>query len=260
MTEDSAARHDPRPGSTRAADPARWPAVRLVEPAAAGFVFVGIASGRWRRPVALPNARRRQLLAQVEEVATVLRGRSDVSRADTFRGLVRPPGTRALPGQRVPAAEYDVVLLVELGSVAAAAGLLSGTPVRELVGTARRSHGNVLAFAASNVRRIGPVDHDRQGVFLFNYFTADRVTENLAAWQYTAGWFQAETGLDNSTVLAPVDGSGVGFTLVNHCRWSRLTEILPSLVLKPSFRSYVLATFARHRTAPHPVLYRLHRS
>ncbi|MFY1686682.1 hypothetical protein [Plantactinospora sp. WMMB782] len=253
-------RHEPQPGSTRTTAPARWPATRLVEPSTAGFVFVGIASGRWRLPVALPNARRRQLLTRVEEVATALRGRSAVLRADIFRGLVRPPGTRSLPGQRVPAAEYDVVLLIEAKSVAAATELLSDTPLRELVETARRRHGNVLAFAASNVRRIGPVDHERQGVFLFNYFAADQVTENLAAWQYTAGWFQAETGLDNSTVLAPVDGSADGFTLVNHCRWSRLTEVLPSLVLKPSFRSYVLATFARHRTAPHPVLYRLHRS
>jgi len=56
---------------------------------------------------------------------------------------------------------------------------------------------------AHNVRRIGPVVHGSQGVFLFNYFYADRTDLNLAAWQCTAGWFRDQTGLDNSTVLLP---------------------------------------------------------
>jgi hypothetical protein len=32
---------------------------------------------------------------------------------------------------------------------------------------------------ATNVRRMGPVDHDTQGVFLFNYFFADDTARNL---------------------------------------------------------------------------------
>ena len=78
---------------------------------------------------------------------------------------------------------------------------------------------------------------------------------------YTAGWFQDQTGLDNSTVLRPLDPaqSTGGYSLVNHCRWDRLRDVLPALVLKPSFRTFVLHTFAEHRTAPHPVLYRLDR-
>jgi hypothetical protein len=78
------------------------------------------------------------------------------------------------------------------------------------------------------------VDHRRQGVFLFNYFFADRTDLNLAAWQYTAGWFPDQTGLDNSTVLLPDATSEPRYRLVNHARWDRLLDVLPSLIFKRS--------------------------
>jgi hypothetical protein len=104
---------------------------------------------------------------------------------------------------------------------------------------------------------MAPVDHSRPGVFLFNYFSAKDVESNLFAWQYTAGWFQDQTGLDNSTVLRPV-GDDSAYTLVNHCRWDRMRDVLPSLVLKRSFREFVLRVFDDNGVAPRPILYRLH--
>jgi hypothetical protein len=62
-------------------------------------------------------------------------------------------------------------------------------------------HGDRLR--GHDVRRMGPVDHGRQGVFLLNYFYADRTDLNLAARQDTAGRFHDQTGLDSSTVLLP---------------------------------------------------------
>ena len=112
-------------------------------------------------------------------------------------------------------------------------------------------------ITASNARRIGPVDHSRPGVFLFNYFFADSVEQNLAVWNYTAGWFQAETGLDNSTVLLPTAAARSNYSIINHCRWDRLGQILPSLIFKKSFHSYVLDNFAANNVAAMPVLYRL---
>ena len=71
--------------------------------------------------------------------------------------------------------------------------------------TIRAAASYVHIVSATNARHIGPVDHARQGTFLFNHFYADSVVQNLEVWNYTAGWFQAETGLDNSTVLLPDD-------------------------------------------------------
>jgi hypothetical protein len=241
--------------------PSRWTRARLVEPSSAGYVYLGASSGPWRLPPALPRARRRVLLRLMHTTAATLREDPIVERADVFRGLLRPPGTRSLRGQDAVPAAFDAVLLVQTRDTAAAAALLSAAPITTLLGDLEAADASTLAFAGCNVRRIGDVDHDRAGVFLFNYFTADDVEANLYAWGYTAGWFQDQTGLDNSTVLRPLNpaGSAGGYSLVNHCRWDRLRDVVPALVLKPSFRNFVLRTFAKHRTAPHPVLYRLAR-
>ena len=102
-----------------------------------------------------------------------------------------------------------------------------------------------------------PVDHSRGGFFLINYFFADSVDQNLSVWNYTAGWFQAETGLDNSTVLLPIDPYQSKYSIFNHCRWDSLGQILPSLIFKRSFHSYVLDNFAANNIAAVPILYRL---
>jgi hypothetical protein len=76
-------------------------------------------------------------------------------------------------------------------------------------------------------------------------------------FDYTAGWFQDETGLDNSELVLPLTQEGARYTMINHARWNRLTDILPSLLFKPSFPRYVLKHFEVNRTAAMPILYRL---
>ena len=112
-------------------------------------------------------------------------------------------------------------------------------------------------ITATNERHINSVDHNKQSVFLFNYFFADSLQQNLSVWEYTAGWFQKETGLDNSTVLLPTDKQQSKYTIINHCRWDKLTDILPSLIFKKSFHSYVLDNFYANNVAPMPVLYKI---
>lgn len=234
-----------------------WTRATLIEPTSSGFVHVGASSGRWVFPFALPRARRRRLLALMTEAAAALRRDPRVSRADVFRGLVRPPdGNLADAG--MPAADFDAVLLIETRTVADASTLPDDDVVAGLRAELARTTTRTLVFTASNVRRMGPVDHNRQGVFLFNYFAADDIDTNLYAWQYTAGWFHDETGLDNSTVLQPAD-SHSPYTLVNHARWNRLRNVLPALLFKRSFRTFVLRVFADNRVTPNPILYRLHK-
>jgi hypothetical protein len=45
-------------------------------------------------------------------------------------------------------------------------------------------------IVARNVKRIESVDHTRDGVFLFNFFFADRRECSLAVREYAAGWFE----------------------------------------------------------------------
>jgi hypothetical protein len=38
-------------------------------------------------------------------------------------------------------------------------------------------------------------------------------------WDYLAGWYEAETGLDNSILLEPLKGEQSDYVLINHARW-----------------------------------------
>lgn len=111
--------------------------------------------------------------------------------------------------------------------------------------------------AAKNIRRTGDVNHDKQGVFLFNFFYADNVDQNLGIWEYTAGWFEDQTGLHNSTLLRTQEDGSRLYSVINHCRWDKLSDVLPSLIFKRTFKTYVLANLEANNTAPTPILYKL---
>jgi hypothetical protein len=55
----------------------------------------------------------------------------------------------------------------------------------------------------------------------------------------------------------PIHADLSQYTLIDHSRWDRLSDILPSLLLKRSFRDFVLAHFDASDAAPMPIFYRL---
>jgi hypothetical protein len=236
----------------------RFPKAPLVEPTASGYMLV--AAEVDRRPMFLPDSRaKRRLLRRVDRRLADLAADGRVLEANAFDGLLTPARRGELLKERpdVPVARFDLAVLVETTTPETAAELEGEAPWTELVRELEAAGRHSYRLRAHNVRRMGPVDHGRQGVFLFNYFYADRTDLNLAAWQYTAGWFNDQTGLDNSTVLLPDASSEPRYRLVNHARWDRLRDVLPDLIFKRSFRSYVLAHFRANGVAAMPVLYRL---
>ena len=238
----------------------RFPEVRLIEPSTSGFVLIAAEIDR-RPPILGSSRRKRRLLAECKALCRDLRREAGVVDAAVFRAIVVPPGGGGpyLRRRREPAhlARFDVAILIETESLHKADVIRRNARYRELERQIRNTARFVYETTATNVKRIGPVDHTRDGVFLFNYFVAERREQNIAVWHYTAGWFQQETDLDNSTVLLPTNGTPSEYTLINHCRWNRLRDVLPSLIFKRSFRTYVLAHFDLNDTAPMPVLYRL---
>jgi hypothetical protein len=236
----------------------RFPQAKLVEPTTSGYLLV--AAEVDRRPMFLPNSRpKRRLLRQLKEQVASLRADQRVLEAVAFDGLLTPARRGQLLNHRpgVPIARFDLAVLAETTSPTTATDLEGGPSWRELVGMIQAASRRSYRLRAHNVRRMGLVDHHRKGVFLFNYFYADRTDLNLAAWQYTAGWFADQTGLDNSTVLLPDATSEPRYRLVNHARWDRLRDILPALLFKRSFHTYVLEHFRVNGVAAMPVLYRL---
>lgn len=237
----------------------KFPTVSLVEPSSSYFIH--IAAEVDGRPDFFPSSRhKKQVIALCKSQCQKLRSVDGVLEASVFNAFLVAPGRgefiKKRPG-KVHVARYDLAVLIECKSEEAAKELHAHPAYVDMIQAISSAASFTHHITASNIRCIGPVDHSRQGIFLFNYFFADSVEQNLAIWDYTAGWFQAETGLDNSTVLLPTDAARSNYSIINHCRWDSLGQILPSLIFKKSFQSYVLDNFAANNVAAMPVLYRL---
>ncbi len=223
-------------------DDARFPRVRLAEPVSSGFVH--IAAEVDGKPPFLPNSRRKRLLlARCKEWCRQLESKPDVLSAVVFDALVIPPGRGEFLKTRtgkVHLARFDLAVLIETTSPEAG-DALRASPVYAGMGRAVREAASFTHVAtATNPKSMGPVNHESQGVFLFNYFFADDTARNLAVWEYTVGWFAQETGLDNSTVLLPRDGEPSECDTMNHRRRSRRNRprgVMPSLLFKRSLRA-----------------------
>lgn len=235
------------------------PRVGLTPPTGSGYIHLAAEVDR-RPPFLWASASKRRLLRLCKEACARFLDDPSVIGAHVFRAVVIPPGRGRFLKQRggqVHIARFDLAVLIEASSLGAARALVETEGFRSLHASVQHLARYTHLITATNVKRIGPVDPGAGGVFLFNYFFADDTTQNLEVWEETAGWFQQETGLDNSTVLLPTEESNSEYNIINHCRWDHLGAVLPSLLFKPSFRSYVLAKFEHNSVAAMPILYRV---
>jgi hypothetical protein len=233
---------------------------RLVKPAASGYLL--LAAEIDAQPFFLWSSRtKRHLIEDASAWCARIAKEAGVLEAVTFKAVLIPPiGEPAFLRRRryeFHRARFDLVVLVETDSVERAEALREGALFRSFEDRVREDAGHVYVVAANNAKRVGAVNHKRDGVFLFNYFYADSPAQSLAAWERTAGWYRQQTGLDNSTVLVPAHPDLSQYPLIDHSRWDRLRDILPSLLFKRSFRDFVLAQFDASDAAPMPILYRL---
>jgi hypothetical protein len=236
----------------------KYPMVPLMEPSRSRFIH--IAAEVDSRPGFLPMSRaKKRLLKDCRAMCERLKSEPGVLDATVFVAVLPPAAPGEFIAKRkdiVHIARFDVAALIEC-EAAAIDAVRRSAPYRDLETAVLEPASFTHIIEATNARRIGPVDHSRPGIFLFNYFFADSVEQNLAVWHYSAGWFHVETGLDNSTLLLPVDPSQSKYTIINHCRWDGLRNVMPSLLFKRSFHTYVLANFAANNVAAMPILYRM---
>jgi hypothetical protein len=237
----------------------RFPRVDLIEPSASRFIH--IAAEIEARPPLLPDsAAKKQVLAKAKDACIRLAREPGVKDAAVFTAILVPSGLGEYAKQRADKlhiARFDLAVLIECDTAETVQRVQRHPAYEAMQRAIVQTASYVHAITATNPRRIGPVDHKRPGVFLFNHFAADSLAQNLAVWDYTAGWFEVETGLDNSTVLLPDDSGKSKYSIINHCRWDRLRDVLPSLMFKKTFHSYVLDNFAANNVAAMPILYRL---
>jgi hypothetical protein len=230
---------------------------RMVAPSDDGYLLLA-AEVEWRGPFRSDSPAKRHLLARAKDLCAGLAGRDDVVEATLFRAVLVAPGegTALIKERGTHRARYDVVVLVLTTSVDTASRVRDDAGYQQLSSTIRGTASATYEIVARNAVRLGDVDHRPNHVFLFNYFYADDTAELLPVFEYTAGWFQAKTNLPNSTLLQPVEGEAGGNRVINHASWPNFRTFLPSLVLRPTFRSFVLANFKANHIAAQPILYR----
>jgi hypothetical protein len=234
--------------------------VSLVEPSKNHFLLLAAEIDRSALPFFLfTSSKKKELLKYSKSSCRELELIDGVESAVVFKASLIPPGKGKLLEERpdVHIAKYDVVVLIETENKSIAENIKSNKLYSDLENKISEAASNTLYLSASNVKRIDSVDHERQGVFLFNFFYADNVQQNIGIWEYTAGWFQQETGLDNSTVLLPENSGKSDYKIINHCRWDSFSNILPSLIFKKTFKTYVLDNFYENNVAAIPILYKL---
>lgn len=241
-----------------------FPRVSLVQPTDSRYVHLAATIDKPLfsfLPVYTSDSDEKQaLVADCKRLCEDLTGAIGVVDATVFTALMRPPGRGDYlkqTDQSVHIADFDVAVLIEIENDTALQRVEQNPTYLELESTLKDGAKSFHRVSGTEERRIGPVDHDSNGVFLFNYFFAEDTERNLQVWEYTSGWFQAETGLDNSTLIVPDDSDHSEYAIINHCRWDSLRDILPALLFKRSFRTYVLSNFAANNVAPMPILYKL---
>ena len=242
------------------ADP-RYSRVQLIEPTQLGYVHLA-AEVQPRLPF-LPASRRKQcFLAHLKQLARQVAQVETVQRVTVYDSIGMPPLDR-LPGVReragaIRVARFDVAVLVETDSPAAALDVQRTPAYTALLDALCTPARQMHVLVGRNAKRVGDVDKTRPGTFLFNHFVASDPALALDLWDYLAGWYAVETGLDNSTVLVPAEGVASDYVLVNHARWDAPPLwVFLQQVLKPSFRSFVLANLTANHVIAMPVLYRL---
>ncbi|WP_350275704.1 hypothetical protein [Kribbella sp. HUAS MG21] len=227
---------------------------RTLPPTGDGFLLLAGETGTWRGPFASPAAR---LAAQLQSLVAAVDS-PGIHEANVFRAVLRPPGEgdEILAARGIPPARFDLVVLIRTESVQATQDLRDSATYQHIARTlgaaARRTH----EIVAENAGLLGDVDHTQDHRYLFNYFYADDRDTLLKVWEYTASWFQAKTALPNSALMRPARGEAADYGLINHASWPTWRTFLPGLILRPTFRSFVLANFKANGIAAQPIIYR----
>lgn len=263
MAQPATSSADSRPevAMTFASRDPRYGPARLQKPSGHGYLYLaGEVAAPSRPGPVLPSRRRQALVEELRRAFPEVTALPQVIRANLFTARAFTPAqsfTRQ-DGGRVPAARFDVAVLVETTTPETARELREAGPMALLTNLMRAGARHTVAFAATNAKRIADVDASRDGLFLFNHFAADDLQRALSVWDHLAGWYVAETQLGNSVLLLPLEGESSDYVFVNHARWDlSLPQFVIKQFSKPSFRGYVLANLRANRVVSMPVVYGL---
>jgi hypothetical protein len=234
-----------------------YPPVKLIEPTTLGYIH--LAAVVQPRPVSfMPVGREKaQLLARLKHLAQQLERLDMVEKVTVFHAIAMAPpsGYVRQHSDSIHLPRYDIVVLVEATSPEAARQVQKMAEYAALIDALRSKASDLHIVVARNVKRVGEVEKRRKGVFLFNYFVGEDPQVTLALWDYMAGWYAVETGMDNSTLLLPLEGEPSAYSIINYARWDGLLSFMWRQLTKKSFRTYMQANLDANHVGAMPILY-----
>jgi len=244
----------------------------MIKPArTSGYIHLAAEIER-PHPLRKPSKNKREIIKQVKQFASELLTQPGVLRADVFNAFIIPPNAEKECRQAIKEkgyefhiAKFDLAVLVECKDVETASKVRESDVFKELHALLNEKAAYTHCITAINPICIDDVDKSRNGIFLFNHFYSDGVSKNedgamdvvIGTWEYTAGWWTKKANLTNSTPFAPIEGETSEYAIINHCRWNRLIDVLPSLIFRPTLMSFVIANFTANRMVAMPILYKL---
>jgi hypothetical protein len=200
-----------------------------------------------------------QLLAKLKQLAHQLEQLDVVEKVTVFHAIVMAPPSGYVKQHRnaIHLPRYDIVVLVETTSPETARQVQEMAAYTMLVDVLKSSASDLHSIVARNVKRVADVDKRRKGAFLFNYFVGEDPQVTLALWDYLAGWYAVETGMDNSTLLLPLEGERSDYTIINYARWDGVLSFMWQQITKKSFRAYMQANLDVNNVGAMPIFYHL---
>lgn len=215
------------------------PRTRFTEPTDFGYLYLGFRIAPPKRaPFVRADGERRRVLESCERQARRLASLSEVMTATVYEAVLIPP-VEGSP-------KFDALVLVQTASP-------ESIPEVEAA-EAYQAMAPDFAMAARNLRRIGDIDRDHAGAFLFNHFTAADPAAALRTWEDVAGWFVDEARVEDSALLQPIRESP--YALVNHVRLPTGPIRFMLNFAKPSFRASVAAKLKAEGIGNAPVICR----
>lgn len=240
----------------------KYSTATLIPPTTLGYLHLAAEVRPPPRPGPVIGTPRQkaELIGGLKVLARQLEQAEAVEKVTVYSATVMAPPTGYVRQHKdqVRPARFDVVVLVETTSPEATRQVQATPAYQALYDLLRDQARRLHVIAARNAKRVGDVDKTRPGTFLFNYFVGDDPQVVVALWDYLAGWYQTEIGMDNSTLLAPLEDQASDYVVINHARLGgSLLGFAARQFSKKSFRNYVVANLDAHNVGAMLILYRL---
>jgi hypothetical protein len=235
---------------------------KLNEPSISGYIHIAAEVQPSHIPFLPASAEKTKFLEKLKGLVQQLEQHDRVMRADVYDAAAIPPfesfpNIQERKGAiRIP--NFDVAVLVETKSPVDSKDLEHSAEYRDILDLLKDKAKQLHKMAAQNAKRVNDVDRSKGGTFMFNHFVADDREVMMKIWDYLAGWYEKEMGIDNSLLLVPTGGEQTDYMAVGHARLKgNAIGFVAKQMSKKSFKEYVQANLYANRVIAMPVLYKL---